>query len=49
MIKVKGITDPQQKEDGRKLQKVYETLPKPPENQLTVDPTVYDIATSQET
>ena len=46
MIKVKGITDPQQKEDGRKLQKVYETLP---ENQLPVDPTVYDIATSQET
>ena len=49
MIKAKGITDPQQKEDGRKLQKVYEALPKPPENQLTVDPTVYDIATSQET
>ena len=49
MIKVKGITDPQQKEDGRKLQKVYETLPEPPENQLPVDPTVYDIATSQET
>ena len=49
MIKVKGITDPQQKEDGRKLQKVYETLPELPENQLPVDPTVYDIATSQET
>ena len=29
---------------GRKLQKVYETLPEPPENQLPDDPTVYDIA-----
>ena len=50
MIKAKGITDPQQKEAtllhtaGRKLQKVYETLPEPPENQLPDDPTVYDIA-----
>ena len=50
MIKAKGITDPEQKEAtllhtaGRKLQKVYETLPEPPENQLPDDPTVYDIA-----
>ena len=50
VIKAKGITDPEQKEAtllhtaGRKLQKVYETLPEPPENQLPDDPTVYDIA-----
>ena len=49
MIKAKGITDPEQKEAtllhtaGRKLQKVQETLPEPPENQLPDDPTVYDI------
>ena len=49
MIKAKGITDPQQKEAtllhtaGRKLQRVYETLLEPPENQLPDDPTVYDI------
>ena len=53
MIKAKGITDPEQKEAtllhtaGRKLQKVYETLPEPPENQLPDDPTVYDIAIAQ--
>ena len=49
MIKAKGITDPEQKEAtllhtaGRKLQKVYETLPELPENHLPDDPTVYDI------
>ena len=50
VIKAKGITDPEQKEvtllrtAGRKLQKVYEILPEPPENQLPDDPNVYDIA-----
>ena len=50
VIKAKGITDPEQKEatllrkEGRKLQKVYEILPEPPENQLPDDPNVYDTA-----
>jgi len=46
MIKAKGITSPQQKEAtllhtaGRKLQKVYETLPEP--TGLAEDADVYE-------